>query len=85
MGVALPSLFCYSALCGHVVFCARGIFAVVTPAILPFVEFQHGLGPYLTALAAIIDFFFCRLVLAGIEFTAELALWRRRPEGDALR
>ncbi len=84
LGVTLLSFVCYLASCGLLVLCVNGIFAFVTRVGLPLIEFREEPGRYLVALLAIIIFFSCLLVLAGIEFIAGLDLWRLRARGRSL-
>jgi hypothetical protein len=84
LGVTLLSFFSYLASCALVALCAKGIFALVTQVGLPLIEFHEEPGRYVAALIAIIVFFSCLLMLAGIEFIAGLALWHLRARGRRL-
>ena len=83
-GVTLLSSLAFLASVGLVVLCAKGMFAFFDGGGLPLAEFQIEPVRFVVALAVLIVFFSCFLVLAAIAFVAGRDLWHLRARGRRL-
>ena len=84
LGVMLLSLVAYLTSASLFYFTLKGLFAFVTQVGLQLIQFQEEPGRYIAALFAIMVFFSCLLVLAGIVFVAGHDLWLLRARGRRL-